>query len=175
MMATDVATAMNLEYPLKENGEWDLDATPNLIPVKWDDWLNLPIRPTDDVVHTARLVIRVPTVIIAVNYAKVPKRRPKLCARSIRERDGNRCQYTGRELKPDEGSLDHVIPRSRGGKDEWENLVWSAKEVNHKKADKTPEEAGLTLLSTPRAPKEVPFSATLKRLAHPDWRFFVEN
>jgi len=70
-------------------------------------------------------------------------KRPKLCARTIRERDGNRCHYTGRMLRPEEGSLDHVVPRSRGGKDVWENLVWSAKEVNQKKADRLPHEAGL--------------------------------
>jgi len=46
------------------------------------------------------------------NFAKVPKKRPKLCARAIRERDGNRCQYTGTLLRPDEGSLDHVVPRA---------------------------------------------------------------
>jgi len=68
-------------------------------------------------VRTIRGPIRVPTVIVAVNFAKVPKKRPKLCSRTIRERDGNRCQYTGKFLKPEEGSLDHVVPRSRGGKD----------------------------------------------------------
>ena len=112
--------------------------------------------------HTVRGQIRVPTVIVAVNYAKVPKKRPKLCARTIRERDGNRCQYTGRVLHPDEGSLDHVVPRSRGGKDAWENLVWSAKEVNQRKADRLPHEAGLKLLSVPRAPKELPISALIR-------------
>ena len=67
--------------------------------------------------HTVRGEIRVPTVIEAVNYAKVPKKRPKLCSRTIREQDSNRFQYTGRVLRPDEGSLDHVVPRSRGGED----------------------------------------------------------
>ncbi len=76
--------------------------------------------------QTVRGPIRVPTVIVAVNYAKAPKKRPKLCARAIRERDGNRCQYTGRFLRPEEGSLDHVVPRSHGGKDARENLVWLA-------------------------------------------------
>src|ERR1035441_6216875 len=94
-------------------------------------------------IFAVRGQIRVPTVIVAVNYAKVPKKRPKLCAKAIRERDGNRCQYTGRLLHPNEGSLDHVVPRSRGGKDAWENLVWSAKEVNQRKADRLPREAGL--------------------------------
>ena len=126
--------------------------------------------------QTVRGQIRVPTVIVAVNYAKVPKKRPKLCASAIRERDGNRCQYTGRVLHPDEGSLDHVVPRSRGGKDAWENLVWSAKEVNQRKADRLPHEAGLKLLSVPRAPKELPVSALIRN-SHDitDWKLFVEG
>ena len=113
---------------------------------------------------------------MAVNYAKVPKKRPKLCARAIRERDGNRCQYTGRVLRPEEGSLDHVVPRSRGGKDAWENLVRSAKEVNQRKADRLPHEAGLKLLSVPRAPRELPASAAIRN-AHGvgDWKLFIEG
>ncbi len=107
---------------------------------------------------------------MAVNYAKVPKKRPKLCARTVRERDNNRCQYTGRMLRPDEGSLDHVVPRSRGGKDVWENLVWSAK----KKADRLPHEAGLKLLSVPRAPKELPVSALIRNPSEvEDWKLFL--
>jgi 5-methylcytosine-specific restriction endonuclease McrA len=115
-------------------------------------------------------------VIVAVNYAKVPKKRPKLCARAIRERDGNRCQYTGRALRPDEGSLDHVVPRSRGGKNAWENLVWAGKDVNARKGNRLPQEAGLKLLKTPRAPKELPASATIRN-AHciPEWRLFVRE
>ncbi len=117
-----------------------------------------------------------PTVIVAVSYAKVAKKRPKLCARTIRERDSNRYQYTRRVLRPDEGSLDHVVPRSRGGKDAWENLVWSAKEVNQKKADRLPHEAGLKLLSVPRAPKELPASSLIRN-AHEvqDWKLFIEQ
>jgi hypothetical protein len=118
----------------------------------------------------------VPTVIVAVNFAKVPKKRPKLCARAIRERDGNRCQYTGRLLRPEEGNLDHVVPRSRGGKDDWESLVWSAKEVKQRKADGLPHEAGLKLLSIPRTPKELPVCALIHN-AHgsEDWKLFVDE
>src|SRR5689334_9700563 len=117
MMATNVATGLEIE------GE------DHIHPVTWEEWITLPIRPQDNAVQTVRGQIRVPTVIVAVNFAKVPKKRPKLCAKTIRERDGNRCQYTGKVLKPEEGSLDHVVPRSRGGKDAWENLVWSSKDV----------------------------------------------
>jgi 5-methylcytosine-specific restriction endonuclease McrA len=163
-MATGVATALEIEG---EN---------HIRPVSWDEWITLPIREGDNQVRTARGAIRVPTVIVAVNYARVPKKRPKLSAKNIRERDGNRCQYTGRLLKPDEGSLDHVLPRSRGGKDTWENLVWAAKEVNQRKADRLPHEAGLKLLKAPRAPKELPVSALIRN-AHgvADWGLFVKD
>lgn len=97
----------------------DIEGDSHIRPVKWEEWISLPIRVQDFSVRTARGAIRVPTVIVAVNYARVPKKRPKLCARSIRDRDGNRCQYTGRTLRPGEGSLDHILPRSRGGKDSW--------------------------------------------------------
>ena len=179
MMATNVATGLEIEFETET--ESDSLSTPhsalrtrNIRPVTWDEWITLPIRDQDESVHTVRGEIRVPTVIVAVNYAKVPKKRPKLCARTIRERDGNRCQYTGRLLHPDEGSLDHVVPRSRGGKDAWENLVWSAKEVNQKKADRLPHEAGLKLLSVPRAPKELPVSALIRNNAEvEDWKLFL--
>src|SRR5580693_2295617 len=162
-MATNVATALEID------GE-------SIRPVTWDEWITLPIRAQDSAVLTVRGPIRVPTVIVAVNYARVPKKRPKLCARSIRERDGNRCQYTGKVLRPDEGSLDHVLPRSRGGADSWENLVWAGKDVNARKGNRLPHEAGLKLLSTPRAPKELPVSALIRN-AHgiPEWKLFVRE
>jgi len=163
-MATNVATALEIE------GE-------NYIrPVTWDDWITLPIRNGDNAVHTVRGPIRVPTVIVALNFAKVPKKRPKLCAKTIRERDGNRCQYTGKSLRPEEGSLDHVLPRSRGGKDEWENLVWADKTVNAKKGNRLPHEAGLKLLTVPRAPREMPVTALIRN-AHGivDWKLFVRK
>jgi 5-methylcytosine-specific restriction endonuclease McrA len=89
---------------------------------------------------------------------------------------GNWRQYTGALLRPDEGSLDHVLPRSRGGKDEWGNLVWSDKAVNAKKGNRLPHEAGLKLLTVPRAPKQLPVT-TLIRNAHGivDWKLFVKE
>ena len=163
-MATNVATALEIEG---EN---------HIRPVSWAEWITLPIRAQDNAVHTVRGPIRVPTVIIAVNFTRVPKKRPKLCAKNIRERDGNRCQYTGRWLRPDEGSLDHVLPRSRGGRDTWENLVWSGKDVNARKGDRLPHEAGLKLLNVPRAPKELPVSALIRNPnGIPEWKLFVQE
>src|SRR5258707_616838 len=163
-MATNVATAL------------DIEDDEHIRPVKWDEWITLPVREHDPFVRTARGAIRVPTVIVAVNYARVPKKRPKLSAKNIRERDGNRCQYTGVLLHPDEGSLDHVVPRSRGGADSWGNLGWPAKEVNQRKADRLPHEAGLKLLAVPRAPKELPVTAHLRN-AHgvTEWKLFLNE
>lgn len=106
--------------------------------------------------------------------AKGPKKRPKLCARAIRERDGNRCQYTGCMLHPADGSLDHVVPRSRGAKGASENLVWSAKELHPRKADRLPHEAGLKLISVPRAPEELPVSTLIQNMCEiEDWKLLL--
>lgn len=176
-MATNVATALDIEVeddPLRTpHSEFRASG---IRPVTWDEWITLPVRDGDHAVRTTRGAIRVPTVIVAVNYARVPKKRPKLCARAIRERDGNRCQYTGALLRPDEGSLDHVVPRSRGGPDTWENLVWSSKQVNTRKGNRLPHEAGLKLLHEPRAPKELPVTALLRN-AHgiAEWKLFLNE
>jgi 5-methylcytosine-specific restriction endonuclease McrA len=163
-MATNAATAL------------DIEGESHIRPVAWDEWITLPVREGDYAVRTARGAIRVPTVMVAVNFAKVPKKRPKLSAKNIRERDGNRCQYTGVLLRPDEGNLDHVVPRSRGGADTWENLVWSSKQVNTRKGNRLPHEAGLKLLSLPCAPKELPVSAMIRN-AHgvAEWKLFLNE
>ena len=83
MMATNVATGLEIE------GE------DHIRPVTWEEWVTLPIREQDEAVHTVRGQIRVPTVIVSVNYAKVPKKRPKLCARAIRERDPDASRRVG--------------------------------------------------------------------------------
>lgn len=140
-------------------------------PVAWDDWTKLSVEGKDSL-KTTHGPVRVPTVICKAQYAKMPKVRPKLSTRAIRERDGNRCQYTGRVLTPEEGNLDHVLPRSRGGHDTWTNLVWADKRVNHQKGAKTPAEAGLRLLKLPVAPKEMPACSAIKA-QHPDWQMFL--
>jgi 5-methylcytosine-specific restriction endonuclease McrA len=162
MLATNVATALDVD------GE-------SIRPVTWAEWIALPVRETDTAIKTVRGPIRAPTVIVAVNFARVPKKRPKLCAKTIRERDGNRCQYTGKLLRPEQGSLDHILPRSRGGPDSWENLVWSDKEVNARKGNRLPHEAGLRLITSPRAPKELPVTALIRNSTGiPDWNLFVK-
>lgn len=160
-LATGAATALDVE------GD-------HLQPVTWEEWVRLPVRAQDQSVQTVRGAVRIPTIIVAVNFTRVPKRRPRLNARNIRARDANRCQYTGRELGPGEGNIDHIVPRSRGGRDSWENCVWACKEINSRKGNRLPDEAGLTLLRSPAAPRELPVTAFIRN-AHgiPEWDLFL--
>jgi 5-methylcytosine-specific restriction endonuclease McrA len=152
----------------------DIQGEDFISPLKWEDWLKSPIREEDQAVNTPRGAVRVPTVIVASNYSKIPLCQPRFGARGIWERDGGICQYTGRKLAPGEGNIDHVVPRSRGGASSWENCVLSHRSVNEKKADRLPHEAGLHLLRKPNAPRAVPATVLIRNLhGIRDWQRFL--
>ena len=81
---------------------------------------------------------------------------------------------TGRKLRPSEGNIDHIVPRSRGGKTSWENCVLADKRINSRKGNRLPEEIGLRLLRPPFAPREVPTSALIRNhYSVRDWEHFI--
>ena len=152
----------------------DVQGDDAIVPVKWDAWLKLPVREQDNAVNTPRGQVRVPTVIVAANYARAPLRRPRLNRRNLWERDGGVCQYTGKKLSPHEGNIDHVVPRSRGGATSWDNCVLAHREVNSRKADRLPQEAGLQLRKQPVVPRAMPSSAFIRNHhGVRDWRHFL--
>ena len=162
MMAGDSATALYIA----DDG--------SMTPMKFNDWLNLPVRARDLCIGTVRGGVRMPTVIVLARYARVPKRRPNFGKHGIWERDGGVCQYSGRKLKPSEGNIDHVLPRSRGGASSWDNCVLAHRDINSKKANRTPQEAGLKLIRSPSVPKELPTSMFIRNLhGMEDWAHFV--
>jgi 5-methylcytosine-specific restriction endonuclease McrA len=110
------------------------------------------IHHDDSAMHSAHLVIHVP-VVIRLNYmVKVPyHRRTTLSRRAVFARDDHRCQYCGGHAD----SIDHVVPRSRGGEHEWQNVAAACRPCNLRKRDRTPEEAGMHLLRSPVAPREM--------------------
>lgn len=164
MMATGNATALNISR--------DDDMTP----VRWEDWMKLPVNEGDNSIGTVHGPVRVPTVLVLARFDRVPKRRPKFCAKAIWERDGGICQYTGRKLKPNEGNIDHIVPVSRGGKSTWDNCVLADKKVNSKKGCKLPDEAGLKLLRRPAAPREIPVTQLIRNTHHVrDWEMFLAH
>jgi 5-methylcytosine-specific restriction endonuclease McrA len=166
------AVGLDIAYPQVDDG-WNFDRPVYLNPVRWDDWITLPVRDFDFSISSATLRIRVPTVIIATQFSRMPMKQPRLCRTSVYERDGGRCQYTGELVGRDGGNLDHVVPRARGGRNTFENLVWAKKRVNTEKGDRLPSEAGLRLIRAPTAPRKVPASAALREIRHPDWSHFI--
>lgn len=146
----------------------------SVIPVTWEDWLQLPVREHDQSARSPRGPIRIPTVLVAVNYGKVPLFYPRLGANGIWERDGGVCQYTGKRLSPHEGNIDHVVPRAQGGQTSWENCVLSHRDVNVRKGARTPNEAGLRLLREPVSPRPLPATQRIRNVHDiPDWKMFL--
>jgi 5-methylcytosine-specific restriction endonuclease McrA len=107
-------------------------------------------------IRSVSIIIRAPSVVRLLNYTKIIKKTPPLCRANILARDKFTCQYCSKELKPHNATIDHLLPRSRGGKTTWENLACACAECNRKKGDKTPKEAKMHLLSKPYKPDWLP-------------------
>ena len=114
--------------------------------------------------------IMLPTVIRLRQFVRVPFRELPLTRRNILQRDNNFCQYCG--YKGEKLSLDHVIPRSRGGSHTWENVTTACLPCNVIKGNRTPEEASMFLRRTPYKPlSNLNFEATRQINAgnHKEW------
>ena len=101
-------------------------------------------------VHSASRALPVPSVIRLLAYRHIPQQTRALSRKNILLRDRNTCQFCSRTLPASELTLDHVVPRSRGGRSSWENLVACCYQCNNSKGDRTPEEAGIALARRPR-------------------------
>lgn len=115
-----------------------------------------------------------PTVIRLRQYVSIPHKEIPLTRRNVLHRDGHTCQYCG--YAGEDLTLDHVIPKSRGGDDSWENIVTACVRCNIKKGNRTPEEAGLTLRQRPRRPHRSLYFEVSKHLrngSHQEWRKYV--
>lgn len=167
--------ALDIDYNVLDNGEPDLSEPKSMIPVSWSDWIGLPIRSWDFTISSPSMTIRVPTVIISANYTKMPMKhfKGKPSKDAIYNRDKGTCQYTGKKIDRHHATVDHVVPRSRGGEDTWTNLVLCSKEVNTKKGNSLNSEAGLQLLKVPLAPQPVPVYSLIREAKHNDWKHFL--
>jgi 5-methylcytosine-specific restriction endonuclease McrA len=131
----------------------------------FDGWLELSRKRSrhpsahDDFVRTPKLAVLVPRVIRLVAYDKVPKREVKFNRRNIMARDEHRCQYCGKRLSVSQLSIDHVVPKSRGGKSSWTNVVAACNPCNTRKGGRMPWEASMKLRKAPSAPRRNPLLA----------------
>lgn len=121
-------------------------------------------------IHSQHLTLKVPRVILIKDYVSRRQRETiALTRRNVVIRDERRCQYCDKLVPYEEQTLDHVIPKSRGGKSTWENLVLACKRCNTMKADNLPEEVGMVLLRQPKRPKPGIQYKQLDRI-RPEWK-----
>jgi 5-methylcytosine-specific restriction endonuclease McrA len=125
-------------------------------------------------VSAARINIRSPSVILLRDYNKIPRREIQLTKKNVLIRDRYRCQYTGKRISSKDATVDHIIPKSKGGKNSWTNVVACTKDVNVMKGDRTPEQAGIKLLQVPRKPVWDPvYSVVSTQRVRPGWKKFL--
>ena len=147
----------------------------------FDDWrelseFRLEFEPEKhDWVSTVRFQIAVPRILRVLSYHRLPRQQVKLNRRNIYTRDQNLCQYCGKRFKPSELSLDHVVPRSHGGINAWENLVCCCVRCNVKKGNRTPEQAGMPLKRKPSKPSWLPqLGSRIPADVFGSWQRFVD-
>ncbi|HVZ72659.1 MAG TPA: HNH endonuclease [Polyangia bacterium] len=127
-----------------------------------------------DVIRTVTRAIRVPRVIVLQMYDRIPRTKVRFSRHNIYMRDGNTCQYCGRELPRIDLNLDHVVPRAQGGRTTWENVVCCCIECNLSKGARTPDQAGMKLLKQPMRPRWTPtFRTNGGKVRYREWLPFL--
>jgi len=128
-----------------------------------------------DWIRTVRFEIAVPRIIRLLGYDRLPEQTVKLNRRNLFARDRNMCQYCGRHFPTSELSIDHVVPRTAGGGDSWENLVCACIRCNARKGGRTPEQASMRLTRKPERPKRNPLiSLRLGQEKYTSWKQFLD-
>ena len=130
------------------------------------------VVPRDETWSSERASMQVPSIVRLTRYVRVPYRRAvPVTRRAVFGRDGHRCQYCGATAE----SIDHVVPRSRGGDHTWENVVACCRPCNIRKGDRLLRETGFTLRSKPAPPRRYAWIyASAGFQMDPDWRPYLE-
>ncbi len=137
------------------------------------DWAELSAA-NHEAITTVSRTIRVPRVVVLYAYEYLPKGRVRFSRLNIYARDHDTCQYCAKTLPRAELNLDHVLPRSQGGKTSWENVVCSCVPCNLRKGGRTPEQARMRLLKKPVRPRWTPlFRGAARRVTYREWLPFL--
>jgi 5-methylcytosine-specific restriction endonuclease McrA len=174
MLCREMAEVIHIEIDAKGQSQWQN--------FNFEGWreisqLKAEYEPDGfDWIHTVRFAIAVPRIIRLLGYDKLPRQDVKFNRRNIYARDSSRCQYCGKRTSTTELSLDHVVPRSQGGKSTWENIVCCCVKCNVKKGGRTPLQAHLHLIAKPAKPKRSPvINLRLADARYSSWKQFLDN
>lgn len=147
------------------------------ITYSFEEWAKLPVCEQDGFIQTVSSRVRLlpgsTLIIVATKYDKIPVFDVKLTRRNLLTRDQHRCSYTGEKLTLKDATIDHVIPRVKGGKNKWENVVIASTEANRRKGELTPAEAGMKLLRQPFRPKWSPLFSACVANVPAAWSKFI--
>ena len=125
-------------------------------------------------IRAERIAMDTPLVIRLVAFVPVPRRLPlPLSRRTVLARDMFTCQYCGDRPSKQELTIDHVVPRSRGGTTTWENVVAACGSCNRRKGDRLPDEARMAMLSKPTRPRFLAIVLLGEAKAHLAWRKYL--
>lgn len=119
----------------------------------FDDWVERGVKPGKPFIQTPKFRVEVPEVIVLSNFDKIPRKSIHYSKYHVYRRDRYTCQYCGSQLKREQLTIDHVLPRSQGGQTSWQNCVTCCGPCNAEKADRTPEQAGMKLRKAPAKPQ----------------------
>jgi len=125
----------------------------------------------DEKVHSPSSEINLPSVVKIRHYVKFDNLSIEVNRKNIIARDDHRCQYFGTTNSP--LTIDHIIPRVKGGSDTWENLVTACKPCNQKKSDKTIDEANMDLARIPKRPNRLHYFQRFVKAQQNDWRPYL--
>jgi len=123
------------------------------------------------VLHSVAATFPVPSIVRLALYVKRPQKRVVLTRRNIIKRDGHRCQYCGQSRTA--MTVDHIVPRNRGGTESWENLVCACIRCNNKKGNRLPDEAGMVLRRKPRRPNHITYIQRFIGLGDHRWKQYL--
>lgn len=144
----------------------------------WRDLAHNIIGHPSGYIHTPNFKIVIPDVIALRTFNGLPKSEVKFTRRNIYEHYNYRCNYCGNKFTTSELNLDHVLPRSRGGKTDWANVVTSCIPCNLRKGNRTPEEADMAMRVSPSKPKWTGPAAVVFRPPFKikrAWQRFIDN
>jgi 5-methylcytosine-specific restriction endonuclease McrA len=141
----------------------------------WADWSSLRPREDENFIQAVQFRLRVPEVIVLNEYDRLPTAAVSFSRRNVFKRDHWTCQYCGCQPGSEELTIDHVIPRSHGGSSTWENCVLACIGCNSRKADRTPQQAGLRLHKTPTRPAWKPLYAPRDGVRIESWSKFLSE
>lgn len=136
-------------------------------------WATVGRHPRGLAVRTPSLEVPVPEVILLTLYGEVPKREVVFTRRNLYRRDRFTCQYCGSQPGQESLTIDHVVPRSKGGKSTWENCVLACVACNKRKADRPPERVGMSLKRHPYKPSWSPTIAFRGPDRPASWEHFL--